>query len=1217
MLQSHPDVVMKGEIFRELQGRNEKDIFQEFFSKGTSRTRAMGFKLFFEHPFDKPESSVWEYILSPDVKIILLRRKNAIRNYVSYQIALKTGQWLTRNSGEIMPLEERRLVVNVDDMLAFFAKRERQVEDARQLYHGDRLLEVCYEDFISDHSVVQSVLQFLGVRNRTLRAALKKQNTEHLPDIIENYSEVVARLAGSPYERFLYEADPENVVTKEKQNRTWMTLKKSKRSLVLRVSSSRIVVYLIYHLALKQANSRFVNFRNRLKAHLGNPQQQAALTIHYAERGKVIPSKKWFQRLEQHHSGTFICLRAKSRYLEAQGLTDEAATLWQEEVHLHPGDEDYILEYAHFLQRQHQPERAWPWLENLLHKQPNPKVAITAARCLNSMGAPDRVEVVLARARVEKPSHIQLLQAHVQALIGLGRVSDALGECDRFIQSNKGKLTGYILFARTSILAKDFVGAREALKMAQHRFPNNLMVALMWFHYHLKNDDPQKAEKYLKKGFRLFGKDPKLHRSKMRFLLAASNFQEAEKVIDILLKESSDKDLLLNKARCIISNGELERAKAFLTQLAELAEVTSDSLFFKFCSKAFEDAEANEITALCKALVQHENEKDIIRHLRQIDENVLHVFGRQFIRILKAERDISPSLSIELDIMDLRFRLWGLLPEETGDALAVFQNQVKEFFAERELAEASVPLEINPSKAVGLALEIIQAYKQSRPYAMIFPDQSYSAMLEENMATVSQVAFGANGSRGMVSPADLCSMTTIGLSSADRVGLSDINFGVFSSQASPPDLEVRKAIREKTSTGQHINANAHLALNSWGLYDFIFSFVRSCVVVSSVENVSQVLWRRFGLHVEKDFMVPFPHWQLGGLKDEEAPEDQTYEAMALQLSQTDLRGKLVILDAGVWTVYYSSLVKEKGGVALDLSGVFRQWQYVQTEMPEDNHLPLSYLKGLLPGQGSLDFFERLIDRLAVNIQSAPPRHFWINLSHAEKRRAEMLALFEEHDIPNERVEAFTPATMPLIIENESYKISQGEYACLSSHFKAMIQGARTEKIFIIQEDDLRILQPLDLSKIIATAPLDWEVLQLHVANQTVVKSLFDQFLRGTLWAPWREKSLSAMIYVIAAEAAQRLVEKFYDPHRQIIDLSELDYVPVLDRLVYRETKCYTLTFPIFNPAADGSQLHSEHMRYQRVSMEMCEVARILSHGENPRLDIWKSTFVEELSAPRA
>lgn len=193
-------------------------------------------------------------------------------------------------------------------------------------------------------------------------------------------------------------------------------------------------------------------------------------------------------------------------------------------------------------------------------------------------------------------------------------------------------------------------------------------------------------------------------------------------------------------------------------------------------------------------------------------------------------------------------------------------------------------------------------------------------------------------------------------------------------------------------------------------------------------------------------------------------------------------------------------------------------------------------------------------------------HFWINRAADEGRRLLAREAFERAGVVHARIEAVTPDTLPAVKVREPFANSLHELAIVASHLRAA--GAALDAgvaAAVIMEDDVRAHHRYDGVALLASAPPDWEILQLHVSHAPVIGELGELYLRhGILWHEWEPSCYSAGAWVARRGALAALLAR-YSPDGIGLDLSGVHAWGklVADHLLYRRTACYTATVPYF------------------------------------------------------
>lgn len=205
-------------------------------------------------------------------------------------------------------------------------------------------------------------------------------------------------------------------------------------------------------------------------------------------------------------------------------------------------------------------------------------------------------------------------------------------------------------------------------------------------------------------------------------------------------------------------------------------------------------------------------------------------------------------------------------------------------------------------------------------------------------------------------------------------------------------------------------------------------------------------------------------------------------------------------------------------------------------------------------------------------------HLWINRESDLERCARAQAYFASGGVRHQRVNAIVPETLPDVRIRMPLSNSRSELAIFSSHLEAIGVALSTGSPTVIMEDDVRSDHLYDAAALLASAPADWEILQLHVSNAPVVAELGELYLRhGVQWYEWEPPCFSAGAYVINPRAAERLLRE-YRPAPPVVDLANVHAYGklVADHLLYRRTRTYCTTIPLFYSDMDFASTHAAH-----------------------------------------
>ena len=236
------------------------------------------------------------------------------------------------------------------------------------------------------------------------------------------------------------------------------------------------------------------------------------------------------------------------------------------------------------------------------------------------------------------------------------------------------------------------------------------------------------------------------------------------------------------------------------------------------------------------------------------------------------------------------------------------------------------------------------------------------------------------------------------------------------------------------------------------------------------------------------------------------------------------------------------------------------------------------------------------------------KHYWINIDRSQDRRAFMEEQFKKNSLDNVRVSAITPHDFdevledkrPLTCKHPGCVRCEYEYACISSHIKAMIEGLKDESNdwFVVMEDDIVIPFDIDYNKMIGEllkeAPMA-QLVQLLILYGPTVKALYNLSITQNMpFIKWQYLLPSTGMYIISREGAEILVGKYFKNNKY--DFTTCEYQVVADVALYSSINSYATTFPFAYPNIDlVSEIHPEHYEAHKQTYldirEVIDVAR--------------------------
>jgi LPS sulfotransferase NodH len=228
-LNNHSQALVFGEIFRSLDSigwdvppfssyqnqklltlyRSDPIAFLEkhVFRKWSSNHKAVGFKLFYYHARTSPQSAVWDYLVQqPEIRVLHIKRRNVLSQYVSLQLAHKTDIW---SSTRTFSQDPQCIELDIGECQNHFAWVRSLEEECENFFKNHKVRTVYYEDLARDsNEEIEAVQKFLGLRHETVSAQTVRQQTRPLSQVISNYAELRDACMGTEWENFFEQPSP-------------------------------------------------------------------------------------------------------------------------------------------------------------------------------------------------------------------------------------------------------------------------------------------------------------------------------------------------------------------------------------------------------------------------------------------------------------------------------------------------------------------------------------------------------------------------------------------------------------------------------------------------------------------------------------------------------------------------------------------------------------------------------------------------------------------------------------------------------------------------------------------------------------------------------------------------------------------------------------------------------------------------------------------------
>lgn len=237
--------------------------------------------------------------------------------------------------------------------------------------------------------------------------------------------------------------------------------------------------------------------------------------------------------------------------------------------------------------------------------------------------------------------------------------------------------------------------------------------------------------------------------------------------------------------------------------------------------------------------------------------------------------------------------------------------------------------------------------------------------------------------------------------------------------------------------------------------------------------------------------------------------------------------------------------------------------------------------------------------------SYTPTFYYINLDKSIQRKQRYEKRIQKYkNLQTERIPAITPNDIKQykIIASSNCKFnSELEIACLLSHLKAIFIAYKnimfdiTKKInsptyALITEDDVVVLEMPEWEKLIKSAPLDWEILQL-VASGPIADYMYNNSPPG--WQKYIHNTYCAAAYLINLQGMTSILESCVPEYKSIDNWNDITTIYlnhnadcVADHIVFILANTYTYTVPLFNFEGIDSTIHPHHLPMHHLTMNI-------------------------------
>ena len=516
-----------------------------------------------------------------------------------------------------------------------------------------------------------------------------------------------------------------------------------------------------------------------------------------------------------------------------------------------------------------------------------------------------------------------------------------------------------------------------------------------------------------------------------------------------------------------------------------------------------------------------------------------------------------------------------------------------------------------PYEAFQIAAEIFEAIKQKRPFSLVRPSGFLLPQSSEPLPPSFEAEKGIfekeQWHENHFLDHDFYQQAIL---SADVVGIPERFHDLFLEEAMTAAqcqniallsyLDLNPAL-DSTLTSADINHD----LQIWGLYDLILSYVDSVAIITDtpLENKLMAL---FGVGKRIEYLVPRPYVEQTPFDKEptQLHYPDRFRALSARL-EVAYAGELFLVNAGPLGPIYCDLVKQKGGIALDLGETLTFWGGESAAISHTLRENAGYYRAHRTALWwhYLDAVKNIPFQY-VGVDGARATTYWINRADRLDRRQATEQNLDRVNAPHQRIEAITPDTLPRFkTRRDQHQLLAVEKACTASHLVALQEGLKNgEDPFFVREDDLEELVSIDYSHLIANAPDNWEILQLHSHGLESLQQGYLAYLSGKLWLPWQWRNPSTALYLTRPQGAEKLLAFANDEAHQELDFrSATPNLVVADRILYRDFNSYTSTYPFVVTNGSQSDILRVNSARHTNAASLAKRIHVLTHADNPQL----------------
>lgn len=259
--------------------------------------------------------------------------------------------------------------------------------------------------------------------------------------------------------------------------------------------------------------------------------------------------------------------------------------------------------------------------------------------------------------------------------------------------------------------------------------------------------------------------------------------------------------------------------------------------------------------------------------------------------------------------------------------------------------------ETNPKESIQLAQIIKNKIQNKTPCSIIrlgdgegiFLDyeSKFKKFQEQDMATIQERWWGAEKAKGKAA-AEIQSQLKKSIENADIIGVPNIFRMIKSKQQNLSKISIHERgllgiynymSYAFTPKRKPILTSCHFQndFEFWNLYNYIFSDLSCVTIITCHKGISDTLRSKFGIINIKEIIIPpesFHSHKFGSPSETNSHYPEVYKNLTQTIEIE--HGEVCLVAAGILGKVYCNLIKNKGGIGIDIGSITDTWMNYNT-----------------------------------------------------------------------------------------------------------------------------------------------------------------------------------------------------------------------------------------------------------------------------------------------